>query len=312
MVAGHIGSAEKDGQYYKTRDGAICEKYVDDLLTRLKSDYVDILMLHFIDEQDDYQTVFSAEGMLELALRLKKEGKARYIGMSSHKVPVSLMAVNSGYLDVLMFPVNPAFDILPGNTELGDLWEEKPYKALEENACQPVHNRRELYHACEKQGVGVIAMKPYAGGWLFYKENASSIILTPPQCIHYSLAQPSVCTVVPGCKSVSQLREALSYLSVSEEERDYSKIISKTKWNLKGSCMYCNHCLPCPANIDIAATTRIADGAVNGITETIRSKYEALVSKASNCIKCGVCMERCPFGVNVISNMERATTLLER
>ena len=309
MIAGHIGSVEKEGQYLKTREKAICEEYVNDLLSRLKTDYIDFLMLHFIDGEDDFQSVFGEEGMLELALRLKKQGKARYIGMSSHKVPVSLMAVNSGHLDVLMFPVNPAFDMLPGDTELGDLWEAKPYKQLEDNGSKPESTRRDLYLACEKQGTAIVAMKPYAAGWLFYKENPSSIVLTPAQCLHYSLAQPGVCTVVPGCKTVEQMREALAYLDASDEEKDFSRTISSTKWDIKGSCMYCNHCLPCPVGIDIGATTRLADSAGKGITDLIKLKYEQLAVKASECLKCGSCMERCPFGVDVISNMERADSI---
>jgi predicted aldo/keto reductase-like oxidoreductase len=117
---------------------------------------------------------------------------------------------------------------------------------------------------------------------------------------------------VPGCKNTKELNDALSYLNASNEAKDFSNAIGKSKWSLEGNCMYCNHCLPCSSSIDIAATTRIADSAANGITDSIRSKYEALDNKASSCIKCGACMERCPFGVDVISNMERASNLLER
>jgi uncharacterized protein len=312
IVAGHLGSTLKDNQYYRTRDKSMCEEYIHDFLTRLQTDYIDVLMLHFIDEQDDYENVFRNEGILEMALKLKKEGKARYIGMSSHKVPVSLNAVNSGYIDVLMFPVNPAFDVLPGDTELEALWEKDSYAQLEEKGYKPIHSRKELYASCVKQNVGIIAMKPYAGGWLLGGKEDRSLILTPTQCISYSLSQPGVCSVVPGCKNVKEMQEALSYLNASDANKDYSNTISKSNFNLKGSCMYCNHCLPCSANIDIAATTRLADSAVKGITDSLRSKYNTLISKASNCIKCGACMSRCPFDVDVISNMERAVNLFER
>jgi predicted aldo/keto reductase-like oxidoreductase len=243
---------------------------------------------------------------------MKREGKARYIGMSSHKVPVSLNAVNNGYIDVIMFPVNPAFDILPGDTQLEALWQKDTYIQLDEKGYKPIHNRKELYSSCVKQNVGIIAMKPYAGGWLLNDKDGSSLLLSPTQCISYSLSQPGVCAVVPGCKNVSEMKDALLYLNASDEDKDYSKTISKSKWNLKGSCMYCNHCLPCSSNIDIAMTTRLADSAAHGVTDSIRAKYEALGSKASNCIKCGACMERCPFDVDVISNMERAINLFER
>lgn len=311
LIAGHLGAAEKDDQYFKTRDKKISTDFFHDLLKRLKTDYIDVLMLHFVDGEEDYNSVFNDGGLLELALRFKREGKARYIGMSSHKAPVSMAAVKSGYLDALMFPVNPAFDMIPGDMGLTEFWEAKPYNELDNNGRRPAYDRRELYHECEKNGVGIIAMKPYAAGWLFNNENASSLVLTPSQCISYALSQPGVCTVVPGCKTTAHMRDALAYLTASDAEKDYSRVISESKWDLSGSCMYCNHCLPCPAGIDIAAVSRLADSAAKGVSENVKAKYEALSSKASGCLECGACVERCPFGVDVISNMKRASDLFE-
>ena len=73
--------------------------------------------------------------------------------------------------------------------------------------------------------------------------------------------------------------------------------------------MYCNHCLPCPVSIDIGRTTRLADTVRYGINNEIRAEYEALPAKASACIECGNCVERCPFGVDAIANMSRAAGL---
>ena len=309
MVAGHLGVALRNGQYYKTRDNALAEQYFDDLLTRLQTDYIDVLMLHYIDEPDDYETVFGSEGLLRLAMRLKREGKARFIGMSNHKVPVALKAVNSEHIDVLMFPVNPAFDTLPGNVMVETSKQDNLYSqpGITKNKTTP--ERKELYHACAIHGVGIAAMKPYAAGWLFRKENPSSIVLTPVQCINYVLSQPGVCTVVPGCKNAEEMKAALAFLDAADEEKDYTAIADNPVWKLSGSCMYCNHCLPCPVGIDIGTTTRVTDTAAYGMTHSIISEYEALSSKASDCTECGVCTENCPFGVDVVGNMARAAAM---
>jgi predicted aldo/keto reductase-like oxidoreductase len=156
--------------------------------------------------------------------------------------------------------------------------------------------------------VALVAMKPYAAGVLF-RENPSSIVLTPVQCLSYALAQPAVCTAVPGCKNVAEMRAALAFLEASEEEKDFSAINSNPLWKLKGSCMYCNHCLPCPVTIDIGAVTKLADTAAIGSIDSVRAAYGALPVKASACIECGDCVERCPFGVDVIASMNRAVTL---
>jgi len=309
VVAGHLGAAFENGQYYRTRDKVVSEKFFNDLLIRLQTDYIDVLMLHYIDEPDDYEKVFGSEGLLRLATRLKREGKARFIGMGSHKVPVALKAVNSGHIDVLMFPINPAFDTLPGNIKVETSMQDHAYSQPTTAINKTTLERKELYHACAIHRVGIAAMKPYAAGWFFTKGNPTSIMLTPVQCINYVLSQPGVCTVVPGCKNAEEMKAALAFLGATDKEKDYSAIADNPVWKLRGSCMYCNHCLPCPVSIDIGTTTRLTDTAAYGITDSIISEYEALSSKASDCTECGVCMENCPFGVDVVGNMARAVAM---
>ena len=308
MIAGHLGATMKNGQYSRSRDTALCENYFNDLLTRLQTDYIDILMLHYIDEPDDYDKVFDTEdGLLELALRLQKEGKARTLGMSSHRVPVSIKAVNSGYIDVLMFPVNPAIDTLPGDIEIEAAFQASTYKQPQTET-NPT-SRRDLYHDCAARSVCIVAMKPYAAGWLFTKGNPSSIVLTPVQCLSYALSQPGVGTVVPGCRTANEVKTALVYLETDDKEKDFSAIDTNSTWKLQGSCMYCNHCLPCPVSIDIAAVTRLADTTRYARDSRVATVYETLPVTASVCTECGVCVERCPFKVDVICNMKRAVAI---
>ena len=308
IIAGHIGTVMRDGKYGRSRDNTECQTFFDDLLTRLRTDYVDVLMLHFVDRREDYELVFNSGGLLDLAQKLKQQGKARFIGMSSHNVPTSLQAVNSGYIDVLMFSLNPAFDTLPEEVvpgvSLKEILDRQPPFAIDE----AVSARQALYHACAAQNVAVVAMKPYAAGVLF-RENPSSIILTPIQCLSYALSQPAVCTVVPGCKNVAEMQAALAFLEATDEEKDFSAIDSNPMWKLKGNCMYCNHCLPCPVSIDIGTLTKIKDTAGLAMNNTVVAAYEVLPVKASACTECGVCMERCPFGVDVIANMKQAVEI---
>ncbi len=308
MVAGHLGPVWRDGQYCRSRDKAECAKFFEDLLTRLKTDYIDTLLFHFVDKPDDYETVFHPEGLLGLALKFKKEGKTRFIGVSSHNVPVALQAVNSGHIDVLMFTINPAFDTLPGDLKAEVSFKEILYHQSAIGDSESMPERKALYHACALRNVGLVAMKPYAAGVLF-RENPSSMVLTPVQCLNYALSQPAVCTVVPGCKNVAEMKAALDFLEATDEEKDYSAIDANAMWKLQGSCMYCNHCLPCPVGIDIGKTTRITDTAGYEINDNIFSEYEALSVRASACTECGVCLERCPFGVDVIANMNRAVDI---
>ena len=76
------------------------------------------------------------------------------------------------------------------------------------------------------------------------------------------------------------------------------------RWSVKGHCLYCGHCLPCAAGIDIARVNKALDS-------RDAAQYAALPVKASACVQCGACMERCPFDVDVIARMERAKEVFE-
>jgi uncharacterized protein len=306
FLAGHVGAVLVDGKTDRSRDASVAGQNFDDFLARVGTDHVDAAMLFFVDEPQDYERVFAPGGTAELAARMKNEGKARFIGMSSHYAPTALRAVRTGLIDILMFPVNPAFDLIEPNLRIEALWEPQTYAQAAEARNPAVLLKRELYAECARRGVAIVAMKPFAAGWLFKKDNPSSITLTPVQCLHYALSQPGVITAVPGCRSVEELKDCLSYLGADDAARSYGAIASNDLWKLQGECMYCDHCLPCPAGIDVGAVTRLLDAARTEVTVDIRREYSAQEHGADECTGCGTCEERCPFGVNAIANMREA------
>jgi predicted aldo/keto reductase-like oxidoreductase len=300
ILTTHLGSAEKNGKYRKTRDPKECEEVFMKTLSRLGTDYIDIANLHFVKNEKEYNETID-RGVLDLALRLKQEGKTRFIGMSTHDVSVATKAAKSGKIDVIMIQINIANNAMPG--------------------------RDEMLATCAKEGVGLVAMKPFAGGKLLQRNRTVKIAayqtggkslkkkisknITPVQCISYVLSQVGVSTVVPGVKNVEELDATLAYLGATDEKKDFSSMIEEFKEYVTGECVYCNHCLPCPSDIDIGQTIRLLDTAQQGITKNIQDKYNALPAKASTCIECGTCMERCPFEVNVISKMKQAVRMFE-
>ena len=113
----------------------------------------------------------------------------------------------------------------------------------------------------------------------------------------------------------AQVREAVGYLELSDAERDYAPIVGSRRNDFKGNCVYCNHCRPCPAGIDIAAVNKYLDIAKleeSAVPPGIAQHYRALEHTASECIGCGSCEKRCPFGVPVIENMKLAARLFGR
>lgn len=100
-------------------------------------------------------------------------------------------------------------------------------------------------------------------------------------------------------------------MDATDAEKSYASILSTIHQSRQGECCYCNHCLPCPSMIDVGQTLRLVDRAEFAVTPDMRAEYNALPAKAFECIECGDCTGRCPFGVDVISKMRRAAEIFE-
>lgn len=301
----HLCTVWQNGQYKATRRMDEVVPSFEKMLKNLGTDYIDVGMIHYVDSAATWKQVTEG-GVAEYARKLKKEGKIRHIGMSSHNPVVALEAVKSGLVEVLMFSVNPCYDLLPGDEDVDKLFAEESYE-------KPLFNldpvREELYETCQRLGVGITVMKVYGGGDLLTDNSPAGKALTPAQCIHYALTRPAVSSVMIGAHSEKELADALAYESASDAEKDYASVFAafpKISW--KGHCMYCGHCAPCPKGIDVASVTKFLNlsKAQGSVPETVREHYAALSAKAGDCIACGACEKRCPFGVKVIENMREA------
>lgn len=306
IVQSHICSVWKDGQYKRTRNIHEVKSAMEEMLQLLKTDYIDVGMIHYCDSMKDWETIQNGP-VLAYAKELKEQGVIRHIGLSSHNPEVALAAVQSGHIEVLMFSVNPCYDLQPANEDVEELWNGKNYEKHLVNM-DPL--RQELYETCQRMGVGVTVMKAFGGGDLLdEKLSPAGKSLTPIQCIHYALTRPGVATVLAGAHSEEQLRNSAAYETASEEERDYAAAFAEfpnISW--EGHCMYCSHCAPCPQKIDVASVTKFLNlaKAQGTLPETVREHYEVLPHHASECIACGACEKRCPFGVKIVENMKEA------
>ena len=305
-LQGHFCTVWQDGQYEAVRDLPLVKMGFETMLKNLGTDYVDIGMIHYVDSLSTWAQVIS-NGVMDYALEQKRQGRVRAIGLSSHNPIVAMEAVKSGYLDVLMFSINPCYDLLPGDEDVERLWADESYE-------KPLFNldpqREALYETCQRQGVGITVMKAFGGGDLLSEENSpAGKAMTAIQCLHYALTRPAVASVMCGARSVEDLRASLAYETASDEEKDYAATFAtfpKISW--KGHCMYCGHCAPCPQGIDVADVTKFLNltRAQNMVPETVAQHYRVLDAHASDCVGCGSCEERCPFGVPVRKNMEAA------
>lgn len=311
VIQAHLCSAWIDGQYKRTRNMETVKAAYDDLFRRLKTDYVDIGMIHYVDEQKDFDEVFGGE-VLKYAKELKNSGNIRHIGMSTHNPRVAIQAAKSGIIDVIMFSINPAYDILPPNEDVNTLFERSTYEAPDVlSSTDP--ERLELYGLCESEGVALTVMKPYGGGALLdAKESPFGVAMTAAQCLHYCLTRPGVASVLAGAHTKEELLDAAAYCDLPDEKKDFAALLGNTPAHrFKDKCMYCGHCAPCTVGIDIATVNKFADlcEAQHTVPETIREHYGALNVKAGACVKCGACETRCPFDVKIIEHMQKAQNI---
>lgn len=127
--------------------------------------------------------------------------------------------------------------------------------------------------------------------------------LTRYQCMQYALDKPGVLTVLPGARGVDDVKDLLGFLDASPEERDYSVLGSFTPSDAAGTCVYCNHCQPCPAELNVGLINKYYDLALAG-DAMAADHYGKLEKKASDCVSCGHCDRRCPFHVAQGKRME--------
>lgn len=249
---------------------------------------MDFGFLHCVDEEDDFKQLID-NGILDYIKELKQKGIVKHIGFSSHTPTVANLVLDTGLIDMMMFSINPAYDY-----EVGD-----------ELGIGSLNERKALFARCQKEGVGISVMKPFFAGKLLQASTSPfNQALTHAQCLQYALDRPGVLVCVPGVQSMQDLDTLLTFEHATPEQKDYANIALFTKQDLIGTCVYCNHCQPCPAHIDIALVNKYYDLAQVG-DELAKSHYDKLVKKASDCFHCNHCNQRCPFKVKQCERMSQ-------
>ena len=248
------------------RDGAALTKHIDLSLQRLKTDYIDLFQFHFVQQMLDFD---DPDGIYAAALAAKAAGKIRHIGVTTHNIELAFELVNTGRFETMQFP----FSYISGERE------------------------KALVQLCAEKNVGFIAMKGLAGG-----------LLTNARACHAFMAQfPNVVPIW----GIQYERELDEWLAVSAEDPQLDDglraAIEKDRAELCGSfCRGCGYCEPCPAGIEIHTCARM-----NMLLR--RSPWKPLLSppvrekmhKIEECLHCGSCASKCPYGLDASELMPR-------
>lgn len=234
-------------------------------LKLLKTDCVDIYQFH---NPPFCPKPGDGSGLYEAMLEAREKGMIRFIGFTNHRLPLAREAVESGLYDTLQFP----FSYLASREE------------------------EELVRLCAERDVGFICMKALAGG-----------LITRSDVAYAYLADFPVAPIW-GIQRERELDEFLSYQNdpprMDAEKADF---IARERAELAGEfCRGCGYCMPCPVGIEINDCARMSlllrrSPAAGHLTPA----GQARMKKIEDCIGCGQCKSRCPYGLDTPALLKR-------
>jgi uncharacterized protein len=297
-----IGEALKDVRnqcVIATKTGSRTKREsMDDLLVSLKNlrtDHVDIIQLHGIDDEKTLGKALSEDGSLQTCIEARWEGLTDFVGITGHKPRVLAKAIQTNEFDSVVVPLNM---VTP--------------QALEE-----------LLPIAEAHDIGVVAMKPLSAKTsnlitCLYQPSLSLISQEPElkallgdtneeqviNLLHYVLSK-DVSSVIAGVRSVSEVDAAVkageTFSGLTEAE--------KKRFNplLGDYCRDCGLCMLCQQKINIPAVLRFQMFAeVYGLKTWAKALYDGLEVKADKCISCGECEPKCPYKLQIQRKLHEA------
>ncbi len=252
---------------------------IDDVnksLNNLKTDYIDLYQLHNVKTMEEYNKVLSEDGAYEALLKFKNEGKIKHIGITSHSIDILQIAIESGKFETIMYP----------------------YNIVEDQAEKLFKRAREL-------NIGVIAMKPMAGG----------AIKNGTLALKYILQNKNVTCVIPGMGKIEEVEENVKVASeeiiLTEEEKLEAKKISQELGT--EFCRRCGYCGPCTQGIDIPGIFLLQGYKERyNLEKWAEDRYAALKVTAKDCIECGKCEARCPYNLPIRKMLKSVKKTFEK
>ena len=202
-----MGKALKDGYRQKAflmtkidgRTGAEARKQIEQSLTRLQTDHVDLLQIHEVIRMGDPEQAFQPGNVVDVLQQARKEGKIRFIGFTGHKSPAMHLhmietADQHGFIfDTVQMPVNA----------LDEHYDSFGQKVI------PV---------ARKHGMAVLGMKPLSNGAILKTSTVTAV-----EALHYAMSVPVTLTIT-GCESIPNLEQALGVARNFKPMTDEQKI----------------------------------------------------------------------------------------
>lgn len=296
-----VSIATKLPQYLIKSEAAL-DKYFNEQLSRLQTDYVDYYLMHMLTDIAAWEKLCKL-GIKEWIAKKKEEGKIKNLGFSFH-------GNTEMFLQIL-----DAYD-----------WDfcQIQYNYMDEHSQA---GRKGLQAAAEKN-IPVIIMEPLRGGKLvdLLPEKAKKLIAdnerkrTPAEwAFRWLWNQPEVTCVLSGMNSLAMVEEDVQIASSAEAgaftKEDFALIEAvkqEINSNIKVGCTGCSYCMPCPKGVDIPTAFRCYNRMYTENKKAGRFEYAQIVafqkemSDMGRCIECGKCESHCPQHIEIRRELKEA------
>lgn len=257
-----------------SRDAKGAQEHLEQSLRMLRTDYIDIYQLHQVAQENVWEKICAPDGVLEVLQKAKTAGKIRFLGITSHSRPMAIKLIQTGLFSTVQFPFN----------------------FIEEAA------KDDLHPEARRLGLGILAMKPFAGGVI---DNATV-------AFKYLRQFPDVLPL-PGFDSVAAVDEVVAFYQKTNvvEAADEEKMSTYRRELGQQFCRRCEYCQPCPQGVMITPAMGYQVVARRMSPKVSVEFSRVAMETVPKCIECGICIQRCPYNLPIPTMLKKHYSMWE-
>ncbi len=222
----------------------------------LQRNYIDLFQFHIVNYEKELEAILKPDGPLGYLRDQQKQGRLRHIGITSHRPKLMLQALKTGHFETVQIPVNYI--------------ENEPLN--------------ELIPLARSLDIGIIAMKPVAGGVFTSNRSAISWILQHPNVVP-----------IPGMCRIEEVDDNLQALNAPPTPAELDQLEADKQELGTVFCRRCDYCMPCPNEIEASYIVRSGMIFKRVGWDKMEQSHIDAFTRGLSCDQCGVCASRCPY-----------------